>query len=55
MTMALDPNVAHLVKFMNQSVPDYVRLLDQLQEELDIHLIKSRQSIIDLFHKVAIK
>lgn len=55
MTMALDPNVAHLVKFMNKNVPAYAQLLDQLQEELDIKLIKSKLSIVDLFHKVAIK
>ena len=52
MTMALDPNVAHLVKFMNKNVPAYAQLLDQLQEELDIKLIKSKLSIVDLFHFV---
>ena len=55
MTMALDPNVANLVKFMNQSIPAYGQLLDQLQEELDIKLIQSRLSIVDLFHSVAVK
>lgn len=55
MTMALDPNVAHLVRFMNPSVPAYAQLLDQLQEDLDIKLIKSKLTIVDLFHKIAVK
>jgi hypothetical protein len=31
MTMALDPNVAPLVKFMENKVPGYTKQLDQLQ------------------------
>jgi hypothetical protein len=55
MTMALDPNVGHLVKFMEKRIPSYPLLLDELQQELDIKLITSRLSIVDLFHKIAIK
>ncbi len=55
MTMALDPNVGHLVKYMNREVPAYGQLLDQLQQELDVKLIHSKMSVLDLFHKVAIR
>ncbi len=55
MTMALDPNVGHLVKYMNHEVPAYGQLLDSLQQELDDKLIQSKMSILDLFQKVAIR
>jgi hypothetical protein len=55
MTMALDPNVGHLVRYMTREVPDYPRLLEQLQEELDTKLSTSNMTILELFHKVAIK
>jgi hypothetical protein len=55
MTMALDPNVGHLVKYMTREVPAYPILLDRLQEELDRKLNTSNLTILELFHKVAIK
>ena len=55
MTMALDPNVGHLVKYMTREVSEYGALLDQLQGELDIKLNSSNMTILDLFHKVAIE
>jgi hypothetical protein len=55
MTMALDPNVGHLVKYMTREVSAYGSLLDQLQVELDIKLQSSNITILDLFHRVAIE
>ena len=55
MTMALDPNVGHLVKYMTREVTAYGALLDQLQVELEIKLHSTNMTILDLFHKVAIE
>jgi hypothetical protein len=55
MTMALDPNVDNLVKYMTREIPAYSKLLEQLQEELEIKLIQSKLTVLELFHKVAIR
>ena len=55
MTMALDPNVGHLVSFMREEIPDYDQLLKDLQLELDHQLDSKNLTLIDLFHRIAMK
>jgi hypothetical protein len=55
MTMALDPNVGHLVRYMTRQVPDYPSLLQQLELQLEGKLQSSNISILELFHKVAVR
>ena len=55
MTMALDPNVAQLVRYMSKKISNYETLLKKLQFELELKLYTSNISIIDLFHRVAIE
>jgi hypothetical protein len=55
MTMALDPNVGHIVKFMETELPTYRELLTDLQKELDEKLLASNVSLPQLFHKIAIR
>jgi hypothetical protein len=55
MTMALDPNVDNLVKYMTREIPAYSKLLEQLQLELEIKLLQSKLTVLELFHKVAIR
>ncbi len=53
--MALDPNVDNLVKYMTREIPAYSKLLEQLQLDLEIKLLQSRLTVLELFHKVAIR
>ena len=55
MTMAFDPNVGHLVSFMREEVPTYDQLLKDLQSELDDKLDSQNLTLIELFHKIAMK
>ena len=55
MTMALDPNVDNLVKYMTREIPAYSKLLEQLQMELEIKFLQSKLTVLELFHKVAIR
>jgi hypothetical protein len=55
MTMALDPNAAHLVSFMREEVPSYDLLLKNLQAELDFKLEAKNITLVQLFHRIAMK
>ena len=55
MTMALDPNVGHLIKLMEQKIPTYTRHLLTLQLKLQVKLLSSQLTLPKLFHKVAIR
>ncbi len=55
MTMAIDPNVGHIVKFMEGEIPTYAQRLLNLQKELEFKLASSRLTLPELFHKVAIR
>jgi hypothetical protein len=55
MTMALDPNVGHLVSFMREEVPTYDQLLKDLQLELDQKLDSQNITLIELYHRIAMK
>jgi hypothetical protein len=55
MTMAIDPNVGHIVKFMEEEIPTYAQKLLNLQKELELKLASSRLTLPELFHKVAIR
>ena len=55
MTMALDPNVGHLVSFMREEVPNYDLTLKNLQIELDRKLDSENITLIQLFHKIAMR
>jgi hypothetical protein len=55
MTMAIDPNVGHIVRFMEKEIPTYRKTLADLQEELKKKLNSTGLSLPELFHKVAIR
>ncbi len=54
-TMTLDPNVGNLVSFMKDDIPSYEDTLVRLQNELDQKLVESESSLIEVFHKIAMK
>lgn len=54
-TMTLDPNVGNLVSFMKDDIPSYEDTLERLQIELDHKLMHSEVSLIEVFHKIAMK
>jgi hypothetical protein len=54
-TMALDPNVGILVRYLSKNVPDYAASLDRLEVELDQKLHDSNITLLELFHRVAIR
>jgi hypothetical protein len=53
--MALDPNAAFLRKMMSNQIGNYQNRMDQLQEELDKMLIRKNITIVQLFHRIAIR
>ena len=53
--MALDPNVGHIVKFMEKEIPGYKDLIHNLSAELQSKLNGSKVSLPELFHKVAVR
>jgi len=55
MTMALDPNVGHLVSFMREEIPNYDQLLEELQTELDQILDSKQLTLVELYHRIAMK
>jgi hypothetical protein len=55
MTMAIDPNVGHIVSFMEKEIPGYKDMLKELRLELQSKLNTSGVSLPQLFHKVAIR
>jgi hypothetical protein len=55
MTMALDPNAANIYELMSGQIENYEEKILQLQDELDEILLSKNISIIDLFHRVAIR
>lgn len=55
MTMALDPNVGHLVSFMREEIPNYDNLLSELQNELDQKLDSQKLTLVELYHRIAMR
>jgi hypothetical protein len=55
MTMAIDPNIGDIVKFMEKEIPTYRKTLADLQVELQNKLNSSGISLPEMFHKVAIR
>lgn len=55
MTMALDPNIAHLANHMKNEYSSFENLLYDLNDELDLKLKSDNLTILELFHKVAIR
>ena len=55
MTMAIDPNVGYIVKFMEQEIPTYTQKIQDLGRDLQLKLQSSGLTLPDLFQKVAIR
>ena len=55
MTMALDPNVPELVDQMKNIVPDYLQHLDELQTMLEHKLRTENLTLVELYHKIAMR
>ena len=54
-TMALDPNAGHTFALMNEQIENYQKHTTRLEEELETLLNKKNMTIVDLFHKIAIR
>ena len=55
LTMALDPNAANIYELMSKQIPNYQEKIMNLEDELDEILISKNISIVNLFHKIAIR
>ena len=55
MTMAIDPNVGHIVKFMEREYHNYNQTLQHLQNQLSDELDSSELTLPQLFEKIAIR
>ena len=55
LTMALDPNAANIYELMSKQIPNYREKIMNLEDELDEILISKNISIVELFHKIAIR
>ena len=53
--MALDPNAGNIFELMKSQIPKYEERIMELEDELDMILSGQNISIVELFHKVAIK
>ena len=54
-TMALDPNAGNLYKLMNNQIGNYENKMEILQSELEQILLVRNLTIVDLFHKIAVR
>ena len=55
LTMALDPNSSNLYKMMSEQIGNYKKRILELQDELDRILKFKNITIVDLFHRIAIR
>jgi len=55
LTMALDPNAGNIYELMKTQIPKYEEKMMELEDELDMILTGRNISIVELFHKVAIR
>ena len=53
--MNLDPNAANLYKLMLNQVDNYQNIIDDLEAELDRILRSKNLTIVDLYHRIAIR
>ena len=53
--MNLDPNAANLYKLMLNQVDNYQNIIDDLEAELDGILRSKNLTIVDLYHRIAIR
>ena len=54
-TMALDPNAGHTFALMNDQIGNYQKNITRLEEELETILRTKNMTIVDLFHKIALR
>ena len=55
MTMALDPNVGAMNKFIEKEYPNFNSLMESLRLELDVKLSTFGITLPELFHRIAIR
>ena len=55
LTMALDPNAANIYELMSRQIDNYQERMMELEDELDQILFSRNISIVELFHKIAIR
>ena len=55
MTMALDPNVGAMNKFIEKEYPNFKSLMESLRLELDVKLSTFGITLPELFHRIAIR
>ena len=55
LTMTLDPNAGNIFELMKDQIPKYQERMMELEDELDDILVTRNVTIVDLFHKIAIR
>jgi len=55
LSVVFDPNAGHLHKMLAREVPDFTTRVANAEKELKKHLADNHITIIDLFHRIAIR
>ena len=55
MSMALDPSAGNTADLMSQQIPNYREGIENLERELQEKLTAKNVTILELFHKIAIR
>jgi len=55
MSMAVDPSAGNIVDLMSQQIPNYREGIDKLENELQEKLKAKNVTILELFHRIAIR
>jgi hypothetical protein len=55
MTMALDPSAGAIYQLMSRQISNYQDRIAELEEQLDQILLSKNITILDLFHRIAIR
>jgi hypothetical protein len=55
MTMALDPSAGAIYQLMSRQISNYQDRIAELEDQLDQILLSKNITIMDLFHRIAIR
>jgi hypothetical protein len=55
MTMALDPSAGAIYQLMSRQISNYQDRIAELEDQLDQILLSKNITILDLFHRIAIR
>ena len=55
LTMALDPSAGGIYELMSRQIFNYKNRIEKLEDELDEILLSKNVTILELFHRIAIR